>query len=173
MKTKLHTQLVLTTLLLLVVATMIATGAHYPADVRIVPFVVGIPTLAILFLLLLGYIFPERRPFSSIRLLEKINQERSDNREFTGWGQALNTLGWLLAYYILIFIFGFIVVTPIFLSVFFYQKTDLNLKKSVLIALVSSFLIIRFVESLGTDLWLGAVPKIIPGILGGSIIPPL
>ena len=170
---KIHTPFVFTTLMLILVSAMMVTGAHYPSNVRIFPFVVGIPTLILLFLLWLAYIFPEGKLISNIRLLEEAGQERGGDSQFAQWGQVLNTLAWLLAYYIFIFIFGFKVVTPIFLSAFFYQKTDFRLAKSVLIALVSSFFIIRFVESFGIDLWIGAVPKIIPGIIGGSIIPPL
>lgn len=173
MKRKIHTTLVFTTLMLIMVAAMLVVGAYYPKDVRIVPFVVGVPTLIVLFLLWLGDIYPEQRIFNRIRLLGDTEKEKEDRSDFTRWGQVLNTLGWLLGYAILIFIFGFIVVTPVFLAAFFYRKADLNLTKSVLIAVLSSFAIIRFVKSFGMDLWLGAIPKILPGILGGSIIPPL
>ena len=104
MKTKIHTTLVFTTLMLIMVAAMLVVGAYYPQDVRIVPFVVGVPTLIVLFLLWLGEIYPEQKIFNRIRLLEDTEKEKKDKSDFTSWGQVLNTLGWLLAYYILIFI---------------------------------------------------------------------
>ena len=173
MKIKIHTPLVFTTLMLVLIAAMIVIGANYPKDVRLVPFIVGTPTFIVLLLLWLRYTFPQSKILNSIVLLEATDGIKGANSDFTGWGQVLNTLGWLLAYYICIFIFGFIVATPVFLAAFFIQKTDVNVTKSILIAIISSFVIIRFVNSLGIDLWLGAVPKFLPGIIGGSIIPPL
>ena len=173
MKLKIHTPLVFTTLMLVLIAAMIVIGASYPKDVSIVPFVVGIPTFIVLLLLWLGYICPGWKLLNSIIMLEETDGIKRGNSDFTGWSQVLNILGWLLVYYIGIFIFGFIVTTPVFLAAFFIKKTDLNVTKSILIAIISSFAIIRFVKSLGIDLWLGAVPKILPGIIGGSIIPPL
>ena len=162
MKLKIHTPLVFTTLMLVLIAAMMVIGSNYPKDVSIVPFVVGIPTFIVLLVLWLGYIFPEWKLLNSIILLEETDGIKGDNSDFTGWSQELNTLGWLLVYYIFIFIFGFIVATPVFLAAFFIQKTDLNATKSILIAIISSFVIIRFVQSLGIDLWLGAVPKTLP-----------
>lgn len=173
MKLKIHTALVFTTLMLVLIAAMMVATANYPKAVSIVPFIVGIPTFIVLLLLWLGYICPEWKLLHSIILLEETDGRKGGNSDFTGWGQVLNTLGWLLAYYICIFIFGFIVATPVFLAAFFIQKTDLNVAKSILIAIISSFVIIQFVKSLGIDLWLGAVPKTLSGIIGGSIIPPL
>lgn len=173
MKLKIHTALVFTMLMLVLIAAMMVATANYPKAVSIVPFIVGIPTFIVLLLLWLGYICPEWKLLHSIILLEETDGIKGDKSDFTGWSQVLNTLGWLLAYYICIFIFGFIVATPVFLAAFFIQKTDLNVTKSILIAIISSFVIIRFVKSLGIDLWLGAVPKTLPGIIGGSIIPPL
>ena len=173
MKLKIHTPLVFTTLMLVLIAAMMAIGASYPKDVSIIPFVVGIPTFVILLLLWLGYICPGWKLLNNILMLEETDGLKGGNSDFTDWSQVLNTLGWLLAYYICIFIFGLIIATPVFLAAFFIKKTDLNVTKSILIAIISSFAIIRFVKSVGIDLWLGAVPKTLPGIIGGSIIPPL
>jgi len=106
-------------------------------------------------------------------LLKGTSGGKGGNSDFTGWEYVLNTLGWILGSYICIFIFGFIAATPVFLAAFFIQKTDGNAVKSILIAIISSFVIIQFVQSLGIDLWLGAVPKILSGIIGSPIIPPL
>jgi hypothetical protein len=72
-----------------------------------------------------------------------------------------------------ILLLGFFVATPLWLTSFFIWESGLSPVKSLLSAAVSSYVVIRSVEAFGIVIWPGAIPKIIDGILGGGIIPPL
>jgi hypothetical protein len=174
MKIRIDTTLVFETLMLVVVGAMLVAATRYPYGVKLVPFVVGVPTLILLLVLWLGSVFPEWKRLGRKRQAESQDAEKVfEDSDFTLWRPVLNTMGWITAYYILIFITGFFVATPVWLTAFFFRKANLSLVKSVLGGVFSSFAIIRMVHAFGIELWPGAIPKIITRILGGGIVPPL
>ena len=174
MKLRIDTTLVFETLMIVIVAAMLTAATGYPEGVRIFPFVVGIPTLILLFCLWLGSLFSQRKPWGRKAPPGAARTKKaSEESDFTAWIPILNTLGWITGYYLLILFFGFFVATPVWLTAFFLWKAHLSFVRSLLSAAVSSFAFIRAVESFGIILWPGAIPKIISGILGGGIVPPI
>lgn len=173
MKIRIRTTLVFETLMLVVVGIMLAVAMGYPHGVMVFPFVVGVPTLVLLFVLWLGSICPEWKGLSRKGTAESRSaEEDSEDSDFTPWRPVLNTLGWIVAYYILIFVTGFFVATPVWLIAFFFRKSNLSLVKSVIGGVVSSFAIIRMVQAFAIELWPGAIPKIISRVIGGGVVPP-
>ena len=174
MKLRISTPLVFETLMLLVVGVMLVAATRYPHGVMLFPFVVGVPTLILLFVLWLGSVCPEWKGLGRKGKAEGADAEKAfEDSDFTPWVPVLNTLGWIAAYYVLIFATGFFVATPVWLIAFFFRKSNLSLVKSVIGGLVSSFAIIRMVQAFGIELWPGAIPKIISRVIGGGVVPPI
>jgi hypothetical protein len=174
MKIRMTTPRVFTTLMLIFVAAVLISGTQYERNVRLVPYVVGFPTLILVFVLWLGELRPTWKLRGSRSPQEGTKVDTGKDTDFTSWGPAVNTLGWIFVFFVIIFLFGFFVATPVFLAAFLYRKARLSPLKAVLIAVLTTLVACGFVQGLiGIGLWLGAVPQIIPGFVGGSIVPPL
>jgi hypothetical protein len=170
MKNRVRTPLVFTGMLLFFVAAMLAVGLGYPYNVKIAPFAAGVPTLVLLIILLLGEWSPEWRIGGK---REKEGEADSEDRDFASWGPVLNLLGWVFGFYAMLFLFGFMVATPVFLAGFLRRKAGVGWAGSVSCGVLCTLLSAYLVQVLfKIDLWLGAVPRLVPGFLGGSILPP-
>ena len=108
MKLRISTTLVFETLMLLVVGVMLVAATRYPHGVMLFPFVVGVPTLILLFVLWLGTVCPEWKGLGRKGKSEGADAEKAfEDSDFTPWVPVLNTLGWIAAYYVLIFVSRF------------------------------------------------------------------
>lgn len=171
--------LVWTAVMTVFVGLFILVGFTYPKMVRTVPLVIGLPTFALLLILLIGEFHP---PVN--RWLEKVlggqaggtrlgAGERKE-QEFDEWRPFIVIIIWVFAFYILVFLFGFVLVSPVFIASFLIRKARMNRALAVTYALVATILIYSGMTGLlNVQLWTGAIPSLIPGILGGSMIPPL
>lgn len=173
MKNRFRTSLVFTALLLLLVAAMLVTGLSYPYNVKIAPFTAGIPTLVLLIILFLGELNPGWRIGGRRKQEGDPESENQEDSDFTSWGPVLNLFGWVFGFFAAVFLFGFMVATPVFLAGFLRRMAGVGWIKAVSSGVLCSVLAAWFVQGLfHIDLWLGAVPRLVPGILGGSIMPP-
>jgi hypothetical protein len=174
MKIRMNVTLVFETLMLVMVGAMLAAATQYPIGVRVFPFWIGFPTLFLLLYLWFKDVCPQWKFPGKKRPPEDAGAEKVyEDFDATAWKPILITLGWITAYYLLILVLGFFVATPLWLAAFFIWESGLSPVKSVLSAAVSSYAVIRSVEAFGIALWPGAIPKMIEGILGGGIVPPL
>ncbi|MFH1488263.1 MAG: tripartite tricarboxylate transporter TctB family protein [Pseudomonadota bacterium] len=167
------------TALMLFLILLLLAGFSYPKEVRMLPFVVGFPTLLLLVILWLGGIYPGVR-----RRIEMAGERKKDQKavpdkvkkgeEFTDWKPVLIVMAWVFLFFILVFFFGFALVSPVFITCFLIRKASMRWQVSALYSVIATVLIYVFMEGLiNADLWSGAIPEIIPGYLGGAIIPPL
>ncbi|PKN61525.1 MAG: hypothetical protein CVU57_28975 [Deltaproteobacteria bacterium HGW-Deltaproteobacteria-15] len=173
MKIQIRTSLVFTAVMLFFVAVLLVTGMGYPFNVKIAPYAVGIPTLILLVILLLGELHPEWR-IAAGGNREGPESKAEENSDFTSWAPVLNLFGWVFGFYAAVFLFGFMVATPIFLAAFLRRKAGVGLIGAVSSGILCTLLATWFVQGVfKIPLWLGAIPGVVPGILGGSIVPPL
>jgi uncharacterized protein YqhQ len=167
------------TLMGIFVLVLTLTGFSYPIEVGIIPFVVGFPTLLLLLILWIGGFYPGIIHWLEDAMGEGQSKEKNPEKpekssEFTEWKPVLIVMTWVFLFFIFVFLFGFALISPVFIASFLIRKAEMRWQTSVVSALVATVLIYVFMEGLiKTDLWCGAIPEVIPGILGGSIIPPL
>jgi hypothetical protein len=174
MKIQIRTSLVFTALMLFFVAVLLVAGLGYPYNVKIAPYTVGIPTLILLILLLLGELHPGWRIGAGVKQEGKTESQGQGNSDFTPWGPVLNLFGWVFGFYGAVFLFGFVVATPVFLAAFLRKKAGVGWIGAVSSGILCTLLFCSFIQVLfKIPLWLGAIPRLVPGILGGSIVPPL
>ena len=80
-------------------------------------------------------------------------------------------IGWIFIFYAFVFLLGFVVVSPVLISAFLIRKAGFSFPAAIAFALIATALISTGATGLlQVDLWSGAIPRIIPGIFGGTII---
>ena len=167
------------TCLLIFVLLFILTGMVYPREVRLIPYVVGFPTLVLLLFLWISGFNPVVKRWVVIatrgqRGGEKKSESPAKESEFTEWMPVLIVMAWVFPFFILVFLFGYALISPIFIACFLIRKAGMRWPIAVASAIFSTALIFLLMEGLiDADLWCGAIPEIIPGWLGGAIIPQL
>lgn len=167
------------TCLLIFVLLLIVTGMFYPMEVRMIPYVVGFPTLVLLLFLWIGGFNPVVKRWVEMAVrgqqrVEKKSGKPEKGSEFTAWKPVLIVMAWVFPFFILVFLFGYALMSPIFIASFLIRKAGMRWPMAVASAIFSTALIFLLMEGLiDADLWCGAIPEIIPGWLGGAIIPEL
>ena len=152
----------------------------YDGKQRLVAFVIGFPTIAMLAFLMLASLSPVLlaylRPIgvSDDDAPEAQSENATNNMDAGTWRRVAIVYGWLMAYYVMTFVLGYYVATPIFLVAFLTRESGLTWIKSLgvmTVSLVPFYVIFRLI--LDIPLWPGMLPRILPGILGGGSIPQL
>lgn len=168
------------TLLLLIVVGFIGFGFTYPQEVQFVPLWIGFPTLILLVILWVGEFAPQIK--HRVNVAGGKSQSKNsvgaaatgNNVEFTGWRPVAVVICWAFLYFIFVFFFGFALVSPFFIAFFLVRKAHMKVPAAAIYSVIATALIYALMTGLlSSDLWSGAIPSIIPGLLGGAIIPPL
>ena len=111
------------TFLLVFVVLLIVTGMFYPKEVRLIPYVVGFPTLVLLLSLWIGGFNPVvKRWVEKAAKTQKASEEKTgkpeQGSEFTEWRPVLIVMAWVFPFFILVFLFGFALLNYPLLSLF-------------------------------------------------------
>jgi hypothetical protein len=165
--------LVVNVLLLVLAGTIVIASLQYNFRQRIVPLVIGIPTLVMLIAILLSDFSPRLNQILAMASLRSLQD--TPNEDLTAsWARIFVIAGWLVALSIALFVFGFYVVVPLFLLAFFLLEAKIPAVIAVLSSLViSAVLYVLFPYTLGIEIWPGIMPKVMHGVFGGGRIPVL
>jgi len=169
--------------LLFGVLAMISSSFTFTERARLLPLMIGVPTA----ILLVVSLVRELKPDLVLRFqnwMAIVRSESTDNKTPSGFSSAVEQevpplrsflIGgaWFCLLLILVLFLGFLVATLLFVPSFLllfarYSWWRVFLYTAVLF-LVEWY---GFELLLGLKLWHGAVPEIIPGFLGGGILPP-
>ena len=167
------------TFIILFVIVVILTGFKYPKEVRMIPFVAGFPTLFLLLVLWIGGFYPSMIHWIEDAMGEQRGEKKDlkkvkKSTEFTEWKPVLIVMAWVFLFFIFVFLFGFALISPVFIACFLIRKAGMHRPAAIVYALVAMTCIYGLMEGIiNADLWCGAIPEVIPGFLGGAIIPPL
>ena len=171
--------LVSSALLCLFVANLLWVASQYPRDVRLVPMVIGIPTLFLFFILLLGEFYPTLMSWMESTLQDLWGGKAAGAdvevapSEMTPWSSVIRVMAWGTGFFVLVFFLGYFVVPPFFVAAFLVKEAEVRPLNAIFISLGLCIALFGGLTLLRIDLWVGAIPEIIPGYLGGGIIPPL
>ena len=165
--------LIVNVLLLVLAGTIVIASLQYNFRQRIVPLVIGIPTLVMLVAILMSDFSPR---LNRIIIMASLgNPQEGPNEDLTAsWARIFVIAGWLVALSIALFVFGFYVIVPLFLFAFFLVEAKTPAVIAVLSSLViSAVLYVSFPYFLGIEIWPGITPKVMHGVFGGGLIPEL
>lgn len=188
--------LVFTCALAIFVLSLLAAAYQYATDVRLIAFVVGVPTLALLVIQIVSQIAlrvsmaaAEASTGSSPALRLPIpdtdagtanlpdpggdGEQAGQSGGRAEWRSALHLSAWLIGFFALFFLVGFFASMPLFLIIFL-RSQGTSWTRSVIVAVgVWTFCLMVFQWIFALKMWLGVIPEIASGILGGGITPPL
>lgn len=171
---------VVTGLMLFLAVSFVIGAFTYMPRMRIVPLVIGVPTVALLVFIILQELKP--RLFSMDRSAnEGADPEPEAPRRVTSssidagqWQRVVTIYGWIAGFFVATFVLGHYLAIPLFLLAFFVKETGIAPLRALGIA-VAVFLVLMLVFEvlLGIPLWPGILPRIVPHYIGGGSIPPL
>jgi len=178
------TSVILTTVLLVVILTMVISAFAFGPKAQQFPLIVGVPTSILLVFLLIAERLPASR---SIKLLEvglegllekeiptgKASGVEAESEQAGDLRAVWTIVFGLTLFVVLILLVGFFVAVPICVFAFLILQGKLDWLKATAFAAVLWVVLYIFQRVLGLELWLGVIPEVIPGILGGGILPPL
>lgn len=165
--------LIVNVLLLVLAGTIVIASLQYNFRQRIVPLVIGIPTLVMLVAILLSDFSPRLNRIIAMASMGSLQEAPSEDVT-ASWARIFVIAGWLVALSVSLFVFGFYVIVPIFLVAFFVAEAKTPLAIAVLSSLVISVVIyVLFPYTLGIEIWPGITPRVIHGVFGGGLIPEL
>ncbi|MDW7738751.1 MAG: tripartite tricarboxylate transporter permease [Bacillota bacterium] len=151
---------------------------QYGERARLMPIIVSSGTLILLLGLLVGHFSPELMKRMEVGLDEMLGGSSKKKCEVeeevqTAAGSVLRIIFWIVGMGAAIFLFGLPVSIPLFLLAYLILEGKIVWWKALLIAALGAAIFFVALNFLGVRLWLGAIPSLIPDILGGSIIPRL
>ena len=160
------------------IALLLWAGLGYPPEVQILPLVVGVPTLSLTFVLLVGEFHPPVMEWldSALDDLWGGRQETSAagrEESLPSWGPVLRMMSWAAGFFAAVFLFGMFVVPPLFIVAYLFAEARMRLAGALLASLAASTCLYAGMALLRVDLWTGSIVEVVPGVLGGGIIPPL
>lgn len=159
------------TLLLVLAGTIVIASLQYVFRQRIVPLVIGIPTLVMLVAIVLSDFSPR---LNRIIIMASLGspQEGLNEDVTASWKRIFVIAGWLLGLSVALFVFGFYVAVPIFLVAFFLVEAKTTAVVAVLFSLaVCAVVYFFFPYILGIEIWPGITPKVMHGVFGGGRLP--
>jgi len=162
---------------LMTIALSITLGSlQYAGNQRIAALVIGAPTIALLALLMIAEATPRlsraTRAFGADA--DAAPGEGEGAASAGAWRRVGTVYAWLLFYFAAMFVAGYYVATPLFMALFFVRESGLSLSRAAGVTLLTSAAFYLLFEMLlNIPLWTGALPLIVPDLLGGGRIPPL
>ncbi len=168
---------------LLTIALSIVLGAAaYEGKQQLTAYVIGLPTIVLLVFLVLAEATP-----SLVKLTRSFGVSEDDKPDVSegtesgagqmeagSWRRVGIVYGWLVLYFGMTFVVGFYVAIPVFMTLFLTFESRLKPLYAVGVTVAAGLpLYVVFRIVLDIPLWPGMLPRIIPSILGGGIVPQL
>ncbi len=165
------------------VLTMVIISFDYGFNARLVPWIVGFPTLLILLASLILEFFPGTQKSLEMGIenlwggaMPESNNNPVDEEDAGPVNRlrVFQVLAWIAGFFATTFLLGFFVSAGLFLFLFLKIEGRTPLLRAMVAGALSGVLIYFIVDKgFMLRLWPGVLPEIIPDVLGGGIIPPL
>ena len=177
MKGKIDGGFLFTLALGLFVLACLIEAPNLPPTLQIATYLAGCITLALICLLLAGSFWPGLLRWTETALQDLWGSGKeapsTPAEEHPSWPAICRSMGYALGFLGFSFLFGFVFVPPIFLSLYLIVEARVPAHWAILSGVIATALLMTGMHRVHIDVWVGAVPEIIPGLLGGSIIPPV
>ena len=177
MKRKIDGGFIFTLALGLFVLACLIEAPNLPPTLQIATYLAGCITLALICLLLAGSFWPGLLRWTETALQDLWGSGKeaptTPAEEHPPWPAIAKSMGYALGFLGFSFLFGFVFVPPIFLSLYLIVEARVPALWAVLSGVIATALLMTGMHMVHIDAWAGAIPEIIPGLLGGSIIPPI
>lgn len=186
MKPRIDGSFAFTALLGIFVLACLIGGRALPDVLQIATNIAGYSTLALIVLLLVGHFYPGLLRWAETALQDVWGDKGTDPRsvgrgpESAEGGEGplplsaiARSMGYALGFLALVFIFGFYLIPPIFIATYLILDARVPPLWAVVAGVGATVLLIGGMQAVNVDVWVGVIPEIIPGYLGGSLLPPI
>lgn len=176
MKPRIDTELLFTAALSLFVIALLIAAFDLPVLLRYAPFIAGGLTLFFLVVLLAGR-FDARILSWTETALKDIWGGGADSRieeaeEIPSpWPAVLRVIAYAVGFLLAVYWFGFFLTTPIFILTYLTLDAGARPLSALVASAALSALILVTLTQLNVDLWIGRIPELVPGYLGGAVEP--
>jgi hypothetical protein len=147
---------------------MVLVSFGFKKDARLVPLLIGIPTLVLAITALISEKYPRLATLFNISLedITGVTETGAVPSEKDVGKKVLAISVWMVDLFILIFLVGFVIATPVFMFLFFRISVRAGWLKTLVIAIVMGGIIYGGFEILMKG-------NMFEGILFDAILPPL
>jgi hypothetical protein len=183
MKNRFSGSFIWTVLLGLFVLGLVYTARGFPDLLQFTPNLAGYGTLAMIAILIIGNFYPGILRWTETTLQDmwgggKAGEEDAEAEEETmaqetPWTDVLRSISYALGFLISVFLLGFPAITPIYVTLYLVVEAEVRFIWAAMVGVFVTALIVTSMGLLYVEVWAGIIPEIIPGYLGGSILPPI
>lgn len=162
-----------------VVALMLSGVGDFPGELQFAPYAAGLTVLLLVAVLLIGVFVPKVLNWTE-RRLQSVWADGSNTTRFAEtrdrpapWPEVLRVIAYILGAAVAVFLFGFYAVPAPFIALYLVCEAGVRLRWALVSAVVGGALLVFGMRVVNIEVWTGAIPEIVPRILGGALIPPL
>jgi hypothetical protein len=165
--------------LFIIFLLIVARG--FPDSLRFTPYLAGFGTVAMTLVLLAGNFYPEILRWTETTLQDmwggseggsKDEDSDTENRN-QPWPAILLSMSYAVGFFVLVFVFGFTVITPMFISLYLIREARVAAIWAVPVACGVTTALVVAMLWMNVEVWAGIGPEIVPDFIGGAIMPPL
>ena len=142
-------------------------------------YITGLTTLFFIGLLLVGHFYPAILRWTETTLQDLWggggDEGAIDNLAEAPppWPAVWKSMAYAVGFLILSFVFGFYLVPPIFLATYLIVEANAKPVWAIIAGIVMTAALTTGMKLVYIEVWVGALPEIIPQFLGGAFIPPI
>ncbi len=186
MKPRVDGSFIFTLLLGVFVLVCLVAAEELPDSLQITIRMAGYSTLLLVVLLLIGHFKPGLLRWTETALQDVWGGKGGDassvgqagagaegGEEPVPWPAVARSMGYALGFLALVFILGFYLIPPLFIATYLIVDARVPARWAIFSGVAATALLIGGMQAVNVDVWLGMLPEIIPGYLGGSMIPPI
>ena len=150
----------------------------YTVELRIIPLLSGLIGIPLLATLLIGRSLPALRwqPDGTDEAAPSILAKNEDDDDADGEesaGAALKIMTYMIGLWVAVVIAGLTLSLPVFIAIFLIFEARVRPHNALISSLIAIAIVVIGLKALGIDPWAGIMPEVIPGYVGGSMMPPL
>ncbi len=182
MRTRLNGTLVCALAFGVLMLLMVVGAFSFPQQVRLVPILIGVFTFVLFLLLVLGEFWPAFLEVAEANL-EDLWGGRRARKEASGlglrpedtpaWSDVLRIIGYIVAFWGLVLVFGLFLVPPVLIAAYLIVEARVTTVKAIAVSCAFCGIVFAGLVLLNVDIWLGIAPELVPGFVGGGIMPEL
>ncbi len=182
MKPRLNGGFIWTVLLGLFVALLVTVARGFPDLLQFTPNLAGYGTLAMIAILIVGNFYPGILRWTETTLQDLWGGGKTGGGATAGddapegetpWPDVVRAIAYALGFLIFVFLFGFPAITPIYVTLYLVKEAQVRFVWAALVGVFVTGLIVTGMVLLYVEVWAGIIPEIIPGYVGGLILPPI
>lgn len=182
MKTRLNGTFICALAFGVLMLLMVAEAFSFPQQVRLMPVLMGVITFVLFLLLLLGEFWPAivevaesniEDIWGGRRSRKKMSGRGRFPKETPAWSDVLRIIGYIVAFWGLVLVLGLFLVPPVLISAYLIVEARVPTVKAIAVSYAFCGVLFTGLVLLNVDIWLGIAPELVPGFIGGGIMPEL